>query len=72
MNRILYPSRESLKLWVKILKSENSSLDLSLPVIDDDWYKKVLEILDLVQMSYYEDGLHKKAALIFYKIVKAL
>ncbi|MEX0910477.1 MAG: type II toxin-antitoxin system death-on-curing family toxin [Candidatus Paceibacterota bacterium] len=70
MNKVLYPSLKSLKLWIGNLEGENPVLKLSLPTIDEQWYERVIDILDMVQMSYYESNIHDKAAIIFYKIIK--
>lgn len=71
MNKIVYPTREQLRWWIEDLKGEDALLRLSLPLVDNDWYERVLEIIGLVQMPLYNTDLHKKAAIIFYKIAKA-
>ena len=71
MNKISFPSPISLKWWVEDLQGEDPLLKLSLPRVNDEWYERVLGILDMVQMPYYQCSTHKMAAIIFYKIVKA-
>jgi death-on-curing family protein len=71
MNDIFYPTQKVLELWVKLLRDENSSLELSLPNIDEEWYQKMMDVVTRAKNSYYPAELHLRAAELFYNTNKA-
>jgi prophage maintenance system killer protein len=75
MNKIEYPDKNSLEFWIKVLKEGKGPyvemVRPYLPLIDAQWKDKVLGLVSLIQSEFYQpEILHRKAALIFYKINK--
>lgn len=69
MEEIFYPSREILESWVDIVRHANPIIELALPVINENWYLRVLGTIDRVNNDYTQ-GISCKAAHIFYYIIK--
>lgn len=70
MSNVYYPDKEDIEWWMNHLRGENPVLDLSLPVVDQNWSGHILNLIDLLKLSAYPEDVHHKAALLFYKIIK--
>jgi death-on-curing family protein len=66
---ISYPTKEDIERWIVILKDDNVELRLKLPVSDEDWYRKVIDTIQRINVPYIS-GLHCKAARLFYYLDK--
>jgi death-on-curing family protein len=70
VSKWLYPDKEVLQRWVKLLEQPTFVLHRYLPPIDDGWITTVVTTLDLLKFGYYGDEFHHKAAHVLYKICK--
>ena len=71
MNKeIIWFNESRLKYFISFLKN-NHKLPLAkhLPELPEDWYQKMLDCLERVQLPYYKDNYERLASL-FYNIIK--
>lgn len=68
----VYPDRDDMEFFVRLLKDGNYSVSKYLPSIDDYWYEHIGHCIDYVQMvaQYEPCEFHECAARLLYKIAK--
>ena len=76
MSKIYYPDDDLLRTWINLLKSDSKSSTIKklsdyLPLVNEEWYRRVSSTIDLVRgLSYFPQSVHGTAAHIFFKIVE--
>lgn len=76
MSKIIYPDDTTLKLWINILRNPSNTSPIKrlsdyLPLVNEQWYERVMGTVSLVEMiSYFPKSLHGRASHIFFKIVE--
>ncbi|MEK9201271.1 MAG: type II toxin-antitoxin system death-on-curing family toxin [Patescibacteria group bacterium] len=71
MSDFYYPTRKVLEWWIQELGSADPILKVALPLVDSEWFDRILDILERAKLPYEQCTLHRKAAIIFYNIAKA-
>lgn len=66
MSDLIYFNEKRLRLWIQLLREGESRKYL--PEIDEEWYARIMDSVNLIQLPGYEKNIYAQAAHLFYKI----